>query len=575
LWNARVRRSGIGWTIEIEIPFSTLNFDPDAPAWGINFQRTVRRKNEENLWTGHERNQGLRRMANAGLLVGIRDVTQGTGFEVRPYAAASVGDAPGRDPAEPLTGDPRVGLDMSYNLTPSLRGAVTINTDFAETEVDERLVNLTRFPLFFPEKRTFFLDGATFFNFYRGFGDDDDAASPVSPFFSRRIGLDEEGLQQPIDVGGKVTGQIGRQDVGLLYVRTRESDTAPGEDFAALRVKRRFWAQSYAAGIYTGRHTRSGDTQLLNTAGLDFRLATSRFRGRQNAELDGFFLWTTDRLNLGDNLSYGARVGFPNEPWSGSLSYEVVEKHHDPAVGFVPRTGFKNLNPRLSFEPRPRNHRWIRTVDFSFDANLLVDEANDWLTRNIDWQVIRVETHSQDDIGFTIQPQYERLEEDFEISEDIILPAGEEYHFNRYRLGGETADRRVAAVRASYEWGGFFSGTRREVNVNLSLRPRPGLRVQMETEWNDVDLAEGAFTTQVYRFISDTQFNPWIFIVFNVQFDSVSKVLGWQARFRWTLRPGNDLFFIYTQNWYDDPAFDRFVTLDRRGAAKFVYTHRF
>lgn len=589
LWNARVRRSEIGWTIEIEIPFSTLNFDPDAPAWGINFQRTIRRKNEENLWTGYLRNQGLRRMSNAGLLVGIHDVSQGRGLELRPYGAFKVADSPGRDTPLPIDKDGDAGVDLFYNLTPSLRGVVTLNTDFAETEVDQRLVNLTRFPLFFPEKRTFFLDGATFFDFYRGSGGPGGggaggggggggggfAASPVRPFFSRRIGLDQDGQPQPIDVGAKLTGQLGRQDVGLLYVRTRDTDTSLGEDAAVLRVKRRFWAQSYAAAIYTGRHTRAGDTPLLNTAGLDFRLATSRFRERQNLELDGFFLWTTDRVGAGDNLSYGTRIGFPNEPWSGSLSYEAVEANHSPALGFVSRTGYKNLNPRLAFQPRPRNHPWIRRFDFTLDTNLLVDERNRWLTRDLDWQVVRVETHSQDGIGFNIQPQYERLEEDFDIADGIVLPAGAEYDFRRYRLGFNTANRRPISVRGGYEWGGFYSGTRREVTMNIGVRPRRGVRVQLEGEWNDVDLDEGSFNTRIYRVISDTQFNPWMFVVSNVQFDTVSKILGWQARFRWTLRPGNDVFVVYTHNWLDDERVGRFRTLDRRGAAKVVYTHRF
>ncbi len=592
LWNARVRRSEIGWTIELEIPFSTLNFDPNAPAWGINFQRTIRRKNEENLWTGHQRNQGLRRMSNAGLVVGIRDVSQGIGLDLRPYAAAKLADSPGREDPRPLDGDGNLGLDLFYSFTPSLRGTLTLNTDFAETEVDQRLVNLTRFPLFFPEKRTFFLDGATFFDFYRGtggpggfggrgggggggVGEGGAGPSPVRPFFSRRIGLDEEGQLQPIDVGAKMTGQAGAQDVGVLYVRTRETDTALGEDFAVMRLKRRFWAQSYVAAIYTGRHSRDADTTMLNTAGVDVRLATSRFRERQNLELDGFFLWTTDRLGLGENLAYGSRVGFPNDPWSASASYEIVEENHDPAVGFVRRTGFKDLNPRIAFQPRPSNHPWIRRFDFSFDANLIVDEENRWLTRDLDWQVIRIETHSQDGIGFTVQPQYERLEEDFEISDGIILPAGEEYSVTRYRIGFNTANRRVIAARGSYEWGGFFSGTRREVNFNLNVRPRNGVRVQLEGEWNDVDLAEGRFTAEVYRLITDTQFNPWIYVVSNLQFDTVSKVLGWQARLRWTLKPGSDLFFVYMHNWLEDLTFDRFATLDRRAAIKFVYTHRF
>ena len=569
-WNARVRKSEIGWTIELEIPFSTLNFDPNAPAWGINFQRTVRRKNEENLWTGHQRNQGLRRMSNAGLLVGIRGVSQGIGLDLRPYGAASFADSPGRSTPKPLDADGNAGLDLLYNFTPSLRANLTVNTDFAETEVDQRLVNLTRFPLFFAEKRTFFLDGATFFDFYRGGG-----ASPVRPFFSRRIGLDSEGQQQPIDIGGKVTGQVGRQDVGLLLVRTRESDTALGEDFAVMRVKRRFWSQSYLAGIYTGRHLRGGETSSQNTAGVDVKLATSRFRGRQNLELDGFLLWATDRLGVGQNLAYGIRGGFPNDPWSGNVSYEVVEKNHQPALGFLPRAGFRNLNPRLTFSPRPRNHPWIRRLDFSLVADLMVDGESRWLTRSLAWQVIRLETHAQDAASFTIEPQYERLEEDFDISDGIVLPVGAEYAFTRYRIGGNTANRRKVAAQTSYAWGGFFSGTRRQVNLNVNLRPRPGVRVQLEGEWNDVHLAEGSFKTQVYRLISDTQFSPWMFVVNNIQFDTVSRVLGWQGRFRWTFTPGNDLFFIYTHNWRDDITLDRVVTLDRRAATKFVYTHRF
>ncbi|MGQ0734357.1 MAG: carbohydrate binding family 9 domain-containing protein [Acidobacteriota bacterium] len=603
LWNAKVRRSEIGWTIEIEIPFSTLNFDANAPAWGVNFQRTIRRKNEENLWTGHLRNQGLRRMSNAGLLLGIRDVTQGIGVELRPYLAANIAESPGRTPPTPLSGSGEVGLDVFYSFTPSLRGTTTVNTDFAETEVDQRLVNLTRFPLFFPEKRTFFLDGATFFDFYRGGGGGGGfggggggggggsggggggggggagvgaSPSPVRPFFSRRIGLDETGQPQQIDIGAKLTGQVGRQDVGLLYVRTAEGPRASGEDFTVMRVKRRFWAQSYVAGIYTGRHTRSNtDVPLLNTTGIDFRLATSRFRGSKNLEFDTFFLWNTDTVGAGKNQSYGTRFGFPNEPWSGSVSYEVVEDDANPAVGFVSRIGFKNLNPRVAFQPRPRNHPWIRRFDFSFAADLQVDETNRWLTRDVDWQVIRVETHSQDGVGFNFQPQYERLEDDFQISSGVVLPRGREYQFTRYRLGANTANRRIVSLRGGYEWGGFFSGTRQDLNVNVSLRPRPGLRMQIEGTWNDVDLAEGSFKTRTYRLITDAQFTPWIFVVSNLQFDTVSKVLGWQSRLRWTLRPGNDLFLVYTHNWLDHPTLNRFATLDRRGAAKAVYTHRF
>ncbi len=178
IWNARVLRSEVGWTIEIEIPFRTLNFDPNGSSWGINFQRSIRRKNEENLWTGHARNQGLRHLPSAGLVTGITEISQGLGLDVKPYLVGTLNSAPGRgDPR--VHGDADVGVDLFYNLTPGLRANLTVNTDFAQTEVDQRRVNLTRFSLFFPEKRDFFLDGSTFLNFYLP-----DPFEIVSPRFS-------------------------------------------------------------------------------------------------------------------------------------------------------------------------------------------------------------------------------------------------------------------------------------------------------------------------------------------------------------------------------------------------------
>ena len=228
IWNARVRRSEIGWTVEIAIPFRTLNFDPNNDTWGINFQRTVRRKNEESIWNGWARNQGLRRMNNAGLVTGIREISQGRGLDIKPYglftSAANPGDG---SPAAIL--DANAGVDLFYNPTPLLRTNLTINTDFAQTEVDQRQVNLTRFSLFFQEQRDFFLDGAIFFDFASaggggrgggGFFGGRGGGDRILPFHSRRIGLSADRAPQKIDFGTKITGQMGGQDVGLLHVRT-------------------------------------------------------------------------------------------------------------------------------------------------------------------------------------------------------------------------------------------------------------------------------------------------------------------------------------------------------------------
>jgi hypothetical protein len=565
IWNARVRQSEIGWVVEIDIPFRTLAFDPNAPAWGINFQRTIRRKNEELIWTGHERNQGLRRMSNAGLLVGLTDVTQGHGVEIKPYLAGTVADGPGRTPEVPRDTTADIGGEVTYNITPSLRAVGTINTDFAETEVDTRRVNLTRFPLFFPEKRGFFLDGATFFDY------------PVPALFSRRIGLDADGQPQRIVGGGKLTGQAGRFDVGALYVRTGEDEGVPGEDFLAARVRRRVLRQSYVGAIYTGRATRDQTAApTRTTAGVDFRLATSTFRGNNNLEATGFLAVTTPSLDVGDNLSYGLRVGYPNDVWNGGLGFQEVQKNVNPAVGFLPRRDYRRYQPTLRYNPRPRGHRYIRRLGFGGDLDVYTDTANRLVTREFDFTMTRVELHSGDNIEANVVPSYERLEQDFTISPGITLPAGTDYTFTRYRLAASTANKRIVSVQPRVEWGSFLSGDRTEAVMGIGLRPRPGVTVTLSYEFNDVHLAEGSFQTKLYRVVADTQFSPFMYLVNNLQFDSVSRVVGWQSRFRWILTPGNDIFFVYTQNWIDplDPS-ARFMTLDRRGATKAVYTKRF
>ncbi len=576
IWPAKVLRSEIGWTIELALPFRTVNFDPDGKAWGVNFQRTIRRKNEENMWTGHLRNQGLRRFSNAGLLMlDMSDVSQGLGLDVKPYLAATASDSPGRDTPAPLTGTADAGVDLFYNLTPGLRANLTVNTDFAQTEVDQRLVNLTRFPLFFPEKRDFFLDGATFFNFYLGRTRREPNIA-VQPFFSRRIGLDEDGLPQKIDFGTKLTGQAGKQDVGFLHVRTGEEGAVTGEDFTVARVKRRLLRQSNIGVFYSRLAPRAPSATDLHTAGVDFRLATSTFRGSDNLEFNGFFLWNTNPVGTtDDNLAYGLRLDYPNDRWEARMSFTEVQENHGPAIGFTPRTGFRGYGPRLRFAPRPARHAWLRQMAVGIDADLRTDIDDQFLTRRLDFTLLRMELHSQENFEISFVPTYERLEEQFEIHEGIILPAGAEYDFNRFRVGFNTASRRVLAVRSLVEVGSFFSGTREEVSVALGIRPRPGVTINLENEWNRISLAEGHFDTRVVRVIGDTQFSPWIYLVNNVQYDSVSNVMGWQSRLRWIVTPGNDLFVVYTQNWIDSLELDRFVTQDRRGAAKFVFTHRF
>ena len=562
IWTARVARTGTGWTAEIELPLRTLNFDPDAAAWGINFQRTVRRKNEEQVWSGWARNQGVTSMVSAGKLVGLADLSQGLGLDIRPYASGSTGAAPGRGaPGDLHRG--AVGGDLFYSVTPGLRANLTVNTDFAETDVDQRQVNLTRFPLFFPEKRAFFLEGSNFFDFSRETG------NAIVPFFSRRIGLDDSGVPQPIDYGAKLTGQVGAFDVGVLQVGTRDSGPFAGEQFTVMRGKARFLSQSSVGTIFTRRTGQDGRER--HTAGADVVYQTANFFGPQVLEVSGWGLSTTPSAGARGGAAYGARVGFLNDRWNIRVFGREVQDGYDPAVGFVNRRAYRQFNPAGRFTAHV-NGRLVRRVSWEATDDRIYDLDGRLESRRADFQLARVELQAGDLIEYHLVPSYERLPRDFTIFSGVVLPAGGAYDFLRRMFQVQSAARRAVAINVRYEDGGFYSGTRRQIAATLSVRPRRGWLIDLGTDLNRVELREGRFDTRVWRADINSQMSPWVSVVTTMQYDTVSRGLGWQSRFRWILRPGNDVYFVYTRNWVN---LDQWVAFDHKAAAKIVTTLRF
>src|SRR6185436_19569323 len=308
--------------------------------WGINVSRTLTRKNENSIWTGWARNQGVSRMTNAGRVTGLTGVTQGHGLDIKPYVLGSAQDAPAR--RETMSRAGQAGVDLFYNPTPALRTNLTVNTDFAQTEVDQRQVNLTRFSLLYPEKRDFFLDGATFFDFASpgaGAGGNNSQNNAnigsdliVNPFFSRRIGLSDSGNEQKILFGTKATGQIAGQDVGILDVRTGDDHDLIGEDFTVARLKHRLMRQSYVGAAYTRRDPHAIGAAVRQTLGFDFRLATSTLRGNQNLSLSGWYADATQPGPGNGTHAYGATLAYPNDRWNANLDVRTVEANFNPAV---------------------------------------------------------------------------------------------------------------------------------------------------------------------------------------------------------------------------------------------------
>jgi Domain of unknown function (DUF5916) len=597
IWDVRVARGPYGWSAEIEIPFRTLNFDRNNERWGINFQRTVRRKNEESLWTGYRRNQQFTRPVHAGVVTGLEGMSQGLGLEAVPYVTTGWHNTPGQETlggAEATSFPTDVGLDLSYNVTPSLRAALTVNTDFAEVEVDQRRINLTRFPLRFPERRSFFLEGSGVFAFSPRNG--------VTPFFSRNIGL-AEGEAVPIQYGTRLGGQVGPYEIGFLHAHTgdltsvnvEEQDTVyiPVEDFTAARVKRALFQQSSVGLIYTRRASAEDSTGFAlpdrHTIGSDLDLFTSSFLGDKNLQFEAFVVYNTrntatDSSTFLDRTARGLRINFPNDIWEFSTSYRELGDAFEPALGFTERNGFRRIQPRLQFAPRPHDFLGIRQFEFEVRHEHLMDMNWNLETRETNIKPLGVRFHSGDQFDFQITQQFERLDaqDAADLSENLgaVVTAGD-YTMWRWRFNLRTAGRRPISANVEIGGGGFWTGARTQYQVGLTVRPTPGVTLGLDVESNRVSL-EGVndFTASVFRLETAWQFTPMATLTGNLQYDDQSEVLGLFTRFRWIITPGNDLFLVHTYNWqnrYAGQFGDRFAfaTLSRGLTTKLSLTQRF
>lgn len=577
IWDAKAEITDIGWMTEVKIPFRTFNFDPESDTWGVNFMRVIRRKSETVLWTGYQRNQGIERPQDGGLLTGLNGMSQGLGLEVVPFGILTGSEqnlTNGKDTDSDIDG----GLDINYSITPSLKASLTFNTDFAEAEVDQRIVNLTRFAVQFPEQRDFFLEGSNIYQFA--------PASGVNPYFSRRIGLNE-GQPIPITYGARLLGNTGPYNLALLHVRTGELGEISPENFSVARVKRNIGSESTVGVVYTRRATEgSGNVedftlQDRHTFGTDLELGTSTFLGDKNLQFQAFFVFhnaqfeesTTD---FWDRSSRGFRLNYPNDPWAAHVSYREFGNAYNPAVGFAPRNAFRRLQPSFEYSPQFPGSDIIQQIDWELRFEHLMDLDFELLTQEVRLTLFDITFMSGDVISFDVARNYERLEFPFDIRRDnsIILPVDE---YRTWTASGEirTASYRKVSMGAEIETGGFWSGTQTQYGFDVSLRPLPGLELNPEYIRTYVDLAEGNFSTDLFRFEANIDFTNSLFFTTNIQFDNLSNLLGTNNRLRWIITPGSDLYLVYNHNWLEDEQFDRFRTLNRSGAIKVSYTHRF
>ncbi|MBK7403534.1 MAG: carbohydrate binding family 9 domain-containing protein [Phycisphaerales bacterium] len=436
LWDARARVDDRGWTAEIAIPAKTLSFDPAGSTWGFNLERYIKRKSELDRWASPSRDAAVTKMSDAGELTELARLRQGLGLTVKPFFTGKL-DLDSRD----LKIEP--GLDVFYKIDPSTTAALTINTDFAEAEVDERRVNLTRFPLFYPEKRDFFLEDSGIFEF-GGINQ-----SP-RPYFSRRIGI-VRGEQEDLLAGMRLTGRQGALRFGLLDVQMKDDDVLGAKNLGVLRFKHDVGEQGSIGIIATnGDPGNRGANQLV---GLDASLLdTEALGGRVSA--DAWIMATHDDpagvpAENDDPFALGGRVNYNADPWSGFLFADHVGHDFRPALGFVQRPGRREFDARLAYTWRPETHDWIRSVAFTAFGSAYTTFANDIESADLEIPTITLTTNSADSVFAGALVSREVLDEPFEIVRGVTIPTGE-YDDAGWHAGFNTADARWLALSGEY-----------------------------------------------------------------------------------------------------------------------------
>jgi Domain of unknown function (DUF5916) len=541
LWEAKTARSKQGWGAEIRIPIKSLSFKRGLTSWGFNVERRIQRLQEVSRWSGASQDYEVFQTSRAGLLTDLPVFDYGLGLSVRPAVVASTNRL---SPDVDRDYDGELSLDVSQRIGSNVVASATVNTDFAETEVDARQTNLTRFDLFFPEKRSFFLEGADIFEF--GVGMDEEI---FVPFFTRRIGLvgEEDELQQiPITAGGKVNGRMGNTNFSALTVRTGAEDNLglDATTMGAVRLKQNVLSESSVGMLATfGDPLGRSDSWM---AGADATFQTSNFMGEKNF-LVGAWGLRNDRADLveGGKTAYGGQIAFPNDLIDVGVKVMHFDESFEPSLGFVPRTG-TFLEAGGEINPRPRwslVHQMVH--EFTYFAVVGHDkeiESHRLTIKPFDWLL-----SSGDRFEFIVQPEGERLVEPFDISGDVVIPTGS-YRWIRYSAGAFTAPKRPISGSMIFTFGDFYRGNLNTLELIAKVQPATAFGLEFGVERNSGNLPEGDFVEAVYsgrvefRYSSDLQLSSLL------QYDNESESLGTNTRLRWTFHPLGDLFVVFNHN---------------------------
>jgi len=539
LWEAATSRDEGGWTAEIFIPSRTLRFNPTRDAWGMNLERFVARDRISLRWASPVLDARLEDMSRNGRLAGLQGLAKGRGFSLAPYLSAQhFRDFQTRD--SHFQG--RAGLDATAPLGEQMQGVLALRPDFAETEVDVQQINLTRFPLLFPEKRAFFLEGANLFQF--GLGLDD----MFLPFFSRTVGL-VNGEAVPLDAGLKVLGRAGDVAVGALGVRQQGQGEEPSRTLGTARLA---WdLDRHLRAGYLGTRGNPAGPARNGFDGMDLLWHTSEAFSDKNFLVGAWGGRSSGEGLAGDRDGYGLKVDYPNDLWDMTASWHRFGDALQPAMGFLPRPGTRQSKLAAAFQPRPTapSLSWIRQAFFEASYTRVEDLTGRLQTWQLFTAPFNLITADGDHFEANIQPEFERLDAPFEIARGVMIPPGD-YRFDRYRLQAESSPSRRWQLSSTVWFGEFYGGRLTQWVRGAGYTSREGhWRITGSSEVDFAHLPWGDFTQKLLTLRNDLAWSADLVLSALVQYDTDSRNLGGQVRLRWTPRPAFEVFLVGNRTW--------------------------
>ena len=561
IWSVGARIDEEGWKVEVEIPFKSISFDPEAETWGINISRHIRRRHEWCRWSRPLMDFNTYQVSEAGNLRGIHGIEQGLGLEFTPYAVTKFRDQRELDDTDLLMD---IGGDLRYRITPNLSLSMSYNTDFAETEIDRPQINLSRFKIKYPEKRNFFLQEAGIFNFGRNSGGrrsgprgSSKDAEPI-PFFSREVGLTPDRKPRAIVGATKLTGRIGEYNIGLLDAYVDDHEDLPGSNVFVGRISRNILEQSYMGIIATHGDPNSSNEDFL--FGADLGLRTSDFLDGDVLQANLWMLgsWKENEGAEGvpppedpdsdNSLSFGGNIELPNDNYNANLQFFQVGEDFDPALGFVRRESVRAYISEFGYKPRPRDFYDIRQLFFSYSNSFYTDLNDELETASHSLYPLYILTNEGDRLWSKVTYENDSPTDDFEVSssEGISITAGD-YWWPTYRVGIDTSSKRLVEFELSHGFGGYYDGDRNSWQTEISVRPSKYFSVRADYELHSINLPQGNFKERLASIRTRVSLSPQLNWSNLLQYYSDGDQVGFQSRIHWEYEPGSNMYLVLNQ----------------------------